>query len=830
MADVKISALPPASTPLSGAELVPVVQGGQTVQTTTGAVTAFLQAGVGAVSRSGQDKMRDIINAKDFGAVGDGIADDTAALQRAIDAAAGRTLVLTGTFRVTSTLNITNSNTHIIGDGAAKLVADPSWTAPTPLLQAIGPGLLSTTTLAADITSSSTTFTVADPANFAPGVFVSIRSADKTGTYTRSGTLITVTSVNHGLPNGASVRLQFTTGDATTNTYTITVLNSNTFTCVDTVSGATSGSVIWFEYWSGITDVAGYRPVAKKELNRVQSVSGSVMTPEWGFSDTYLSGSGYQTVVEVYSFIENVKIENIYVYGYGDGNLNTTANQPVGIQSLYVNDFVVTNCKIENFQRTALVTLFTNNARVTNNEITGRNLFDPSNLPTISDWFYGAVFTGTTNFIFSNNTCQYLRRAIDMNADGDYPIARNGVVSNNTAVSCLNAYGSHFCENIVFNGNVGVNCGAGIYFRGKNCYISNNSLDSVGTSPSGACILVGGTAVTYTDNPSAGYVMITNNRLKTAVGGISVRVDVSGAVISGNMIYGGNGDGIAFSGKRAQDIIISGNHIDITTRIADRRAVYFNNTDGRSLVLKNISIFNNRLKNATDAIRVEGPTEVANAASNIVVKNNTIDAGAGVTTNRGIRFTGGAFASNLVFKDNLYGDPVVISGIAPGVTLDLAAPNSFQSAPDVGDNAFWNYNQQTIAFASSTALQTKLVTAVGQKITNSSPAPGGYMGWVCTTAGVVGSLATINGGVAITGSINSGTNQLTVSSNNNAAIFVGAYITIAGAGVAGAPLATQVTAVNSLVITVANNASTTVAGAAVTYTSPVFKGFGLIET
>lgn len=46
----------------------------------------------------------------------------------------------------------------------------------------------------------------------------------------------------------------------------------------------------------------------------------------------------------------------------------------------------------------------------------------------------------------------------------------------------------------------------------------------------------------------------------------------------------------------------------------------------------------------------------------------------------------------------------------------------------------------------------------------------------------------------------------------------------------GAALATRVTAVNSLVVTVADNASTTVTGAAVTYTNPVFKGFGLIET
>jgi hypothetical protein len=47
----------------------------------TAVMARFTQSGTGAVARTAQDKMREVVSVKDFGAVGDGVADDYAAAQ-----------------------------------------------------------------------------------------------------------------------------------------------------------------------------------------------------------------------------------------------------------------------------------------------------------------------------------------------------------------------------------------------------------------------------------------------------------------------------------------------------------------------------------------------------------------------------------------------------------------------------------------------------------------------------------------------------------------------------------------------------------------------------
>lgn len=98
----------------------------------------FKSQGLGAVTRTVQDKLAEVVSVKDFGAVGDGVADDTAAIQAAIDWVGYRNLPSNassfvptngtvfmpgGKYRITDTIHLGYGETfrciHLRGDGRA---------------------------------------------------------------------------------------------------------------------------------------------------------------------------------------------------------------------------------------------------------------------------------------------------------------------------------------------------------------------------------------------------------------------------------------------------------------------------------------------------------------------------------------------------------------------------------------------------------------------------------------------------------------------------------------------------------------------------------------
>lgn len=112
MSDVRISELPAATLPLTGAELVPVVQSGVTKQTSVTTV------GTG------------VTNVKRYGAVGDGVANDAAAIQAAstavFNAGGGTVYFPRGTYKIESSVTVDRGvifsgegfGSAIVGSGA----------------------------------------------------------------------------------------------------------------------------------------------------------------------------------------------------------------------------------------------------------------------------------------------------------------------------------------------------------------------------------------------------------------------------------------------------------------------------------------------------------------------------------------------------------------------------------------------------------------------------------------------------------------------------------------------------------------------------------------
>jgi hypothetical protein len=79
--------------------------------TVTGNIT-YTQGGTGATSRTVTSKLQESVSVKDFGAVGDGSTDDTAAIQAAVNATPyGVLLFPVGTYKITSPIVVTTAST-----------------------------------------------------------------------------------------------------------------------------------------------------------------------------------------------------------------------------------------------------------------------------------------------------------------------------------------------------------------------------------------------------------------------------------------------------------------------------------------------------------------------------------------------------------------------------------------------------------------------------------------------------------------------------------------------------------------------------------------------
>jgi len=124
----------------------------------------YNEQGTGAVTRTLESKLQETISVLDFGAVGDGVADDTDALQNAINAAENNKLYIpAGTYIIQTLSLLVPSNITIYGNGIGRTILKAGNSASVPTSGAIfNNSNIPSNVLTVNSTTLNTNITISD--------------------------------------------------------------------------------------------------------------------------------------------------------------------------------------------------------------------------------------------------------------------------------------------------------------------------------------------------------------------------------------------------------------------------------------------------------------------------------------------------------------------------------------------------------------------------------------------------------------------------------------------------------------------------------------------
>lgn len=272
----------------------------------------FLQDGIDAVAVSAQDKMREIVSVKDFGAAGDDSTDDTAAIQLALNYAGTvdgcEVFFPSGIYKITDVLYV-KSNTTLQFVGSIKVYAMPTG------------GYESV--LATDPPTGASNITILNPQidlnNIVPASGILIRYASQNirieGGYIRNG------ANNLLFTGGRGINIEG--GYTPTN---VTVIGTNISDCWEGVSltggpGQESSNVsvsnLTINYCQSAIGLSGNSAGYPHGGESMQAVFSNISIRNCGVVTTYSRQAG---VINSNRGC-NVMFNNIYIYnnpGYGN--------------------------------------------------------------------------------------------------------------------------------------------------------------------------------------------------------------------------------------------------------------------------------------------------------------------------------------------------------------------------------------------------------------------------------------------------------------------------------------------------------------------------------
>jgi hypothetical protein len=513
---------------------------------------AHIAAGSGAVATTVQSKLRETVSVKDFGAVGDGVANDTAAVQAAINAG-GNVDFPAGTYKITSPLTV-GANTHLRGiDGLPTL----NFASSASFANSFDAGLIK----AFGTTGTSATLT----ARTVPTALAAPRLASAT----RSGTVATATTdVAHNLAIGDNVWIVgtptsgnevFYTGVTSTRRATPAIVATVPSTTQFTYTVANTGNTTWsgVAYVYVASDVltiastsgfvAGQTVLIHSESARVEGsesskigelhtiarvIDGTRLLLHGEVRETYaLADTAKVTPV---TLLDGVAFSNLHIVGKGPNTGSGYGDR--GIVCYLCRNPQVTNCRFTDVDQMSIFLWSCHGGKASENWITF-NASDESGFSSGSlDIQYGIAYGGAAcGLLISNNTIEGGRHAIvqsTTSSAGYYGVARNVTISGNfCSGQWLASISTHLAiDNIVIADNTINGTEAGINVRyAHNAIISNNVVNAFD---------LGVYVYRY-----SGTCLIANNILRAA--SYAIRIDTmtvgldNGMQISDNTINGG---------------------------------------------------------------------------------------------------------------------------------------------------------------------------------------------------------------------------------------------------------------------------------------------------
>ncbi len=444
-------------------------------------------AGTGATARTVQAKLRDVVSVKDFGAVGDGVADDTAAVQAAVNSilSTGGTIYFpTGRYLVTAQINVQSTRPiNLIGEMAGQYY-DP---AQNP------PGILVGATIAGSLIRYAAPST---RASHGGGSIKGLAFYDPTGSGSTRGTRSITAALDlydFALSSVQDCSFQWLNGSAILGEFVVMSTFRNNHV---RYSGATSKPAIWFpatssSYPAQSVDIDG---------NRVEVCHGAAyLVLGANSSDCKVRANGFETDTAVVSANQQFVTLAGTAHQFVGNHLNRTTTTQMTLSG-QVCTVVGNSFRGDPYATTSLV------VSGNRNTITGNSF-----LSTRTG--YEVDMTGPYN-VFSSNS-MYYSGAVRVSSVGNS--VTGNVISFCTATTAVLGAGNDFWISEVAGGTA------------TNTVIANNVLSNNGGSvTTTGGIRVNGTTPAVTGNNFNAFVGTGN-------GAICIRTESSNAVIGGNI-------------------------------------------------------------------------------------------------------------------------------------------------------------------------------------------------------------------------------------------------------------------------------------------------------